>query len=539
MSGKKNIENLFNDALGKAGTRPPKGTQEDIKKKLIESGYLKDNNSSKRTLFWLMGITGLALLSVTALYFLNDKNKNLSQTTTQSQQNNNAIATKEKQLSNESTRDNFPGRAGSPAMETESSTELDSINQGNPGSKRNFNSDTNSGSGIFSKQAEEEKEETSLNEKGKNSTGDGKKAQAVRHNRGKDNSPAENNFKSKSADNGNPGRISDENAKEDFVAEKNQQTEETQKPEAKPLEGPLDSAAVNDSSGIEGPQKQNTAAENDSTQNIDSLSVRENKKEVQPDSLSKIKNKKRFSIDLFAAPQISAFKVSGDASYKSLTDVFEISETEKISFSAGIGLNIPYKNFFVEPGVNYSLVKSDFSYSKPQMVWDTSGSHYNYNIYFSYILDSSGIPIDSFLVKDSSWVTVANLSYSKISVKTSNKISILEIPLWAGYKFSAGKFDMEVKTGASVSFITSIHTTLLPANSETVILYNDREDSPYRKNYFSLLAAANVVYNINDRFSIFLQPAFKYGLGSIFKKDYPVSKKIQNYSLGAGLRIKF
>ena len=124
-------------------------------------------------------------------------------------------------------------------------------------------------------------------------------------------------------------------------------------------------------------------------------------------------------------------------------------------------------------------------------------------------------------------------------VALTNKITILEIPLWIGYKFSAGKFDIEIKAGVSVSFITNVNTTLLYPYSDSAIVYKDINYSPYRKNYFSILAAASLIYNINDRFSIFLQPSLKYGLGSIFKNDYPISKKINSYSLGAGLRINF
>ena len=52
MSDKKSIEHLFNKALSKAGAHPPKGAKEDIRKKLVKEGLLKEDSSSKRFFLW-------------------------------------------------------------------------------------------------------------------------------------------------------------------------------------------------------------------------------------------------------------------------------------------------------------------------------------------------------------------------------------------------------------------------------------------------------------------------------------------------------
>lgn len=76
MSEKNYIEKLFRDALGKIGAPPPKDSKTAIEKKLIEAGLLKEDNSSKRTFFWLIGIIAFISISVTAGYLVINKNKN-------------------------------------------------------------------------------------------------------------------------------------------------------------------------------------------------------------------------------------------------------------------------------------------------------------------------------------------------------------------------------------------------------------------------------------------------------------------------------
>jgi hypothetical protein len=539
MSEKKNIENLFKDALRKAGAPPPKGAGEDIKKKLIESGLLKDNNSSKRILFWMTGIIAFAIVVVTAGYFMENNNKNLTQAKIESGQNNREAAINKEKESNESIKvDSFQNEDMN-----ENATHPDSINNGNSGSIQNFTANNRNLSQNFTKPPKREKEETSLNNKGKNLVNRNEEAKPAMDKLRENENHVENNFKPKSPESENSMAEKSKNGKDDSAAEKNEQALNMEKRDDKQPVESADSSSVPgiDNPGNGNPPGQNKEAGDSAIQNTDSIKGKEKEPQLLPDSLSREKNKKKFSIDLSVVSQVSNFKYeSAIKSYETISGILNISETGKISFGGGIGINIPLNGFFIEPVINYSLMKSDFSYAKSQINIDSSGSYYNYIDTTVYVWDSILVDTVPYTYHtDSSWVSKKDTSYSKITVNETNKISIIEIPLWTGYKFSTGKFDIEIKAGASVSFITSIHTFVLPANAESVFLYTDRKNSPYRKNYFSLLAGASLLYNINHRFSVFLQPSFKQGIGSLFKGDYPVSKKIQSYSIGAGLRVKF
>jgi hypothetical protein len=515
MSDKKSIEKLFGDALGKGGSHPPKSTEDAIRKKLIEAGLLKEDKSKKRFFFGLWSISALVVLSVTLGYFLKDDHKNIARKAAQTEQNNRPALIGTEQQSNYNVQQDSLSSGGSEVqtVANENATHSNTNIKSTPVAGEDFKEDTKSIARNFTKPEKELKtanNKVPVNNKGAQPVNNRQNLKSIQADE-KDPVTAANNAKAVSEENRNSGVQSDKNEKQDEEAAQN---------------------PGNKTAGEQGDSSIATSAII-AAQNTDTAKTAEKKNNLPPDSLAKEKNKKRISIDIFGAPLINSFKYQSiNADFQPLADSSKKSESEKISFTAGVGINIPFKNFFVQPGISYSVIKSDFS----KILSDTSGSHYNYADSILYILDSNHVVIDSvkFLV-DSEWV-----STSKTFIHSAvNKISVFEIPLWVGYKFSKGKFGIKLKTGASVSFITSVNTTLLDPYPYHVVLYDDIKNSPYRKNYFSLLAGASVIYNINDRFSIFLQPSFKYGLGSIFKSDYPVSKKIRSYSLGVGVRINF
>ncbi|MEP7168443.1 MAG: hypothetical protein ABI855_03665 [Bacteroidota bacterium] len=544
MSDKKSIEHLFTEALSKASAHPPKGAKEDIRKKLMEEGLLKKDTSSKRFFFWLFGISALAILSVTFVFYMKDSENKMQQTTAQAQQNNKEpVSDKNAENNSDVKQKDFRiENSETPNGAKEDHNGSDERAKNNSAKTEKHNDDNKNDSGILAKTVKKTNDGTSNIRGEKNSIANGEKNKYINQ-RKKDSSINENNFKLIVDKNGNSETFNNNDETKIFASEINNNTDKKQNQEGNVANPSADSSngEANNLSENENKHSENEFADGIAQQQTDTSKAEEKKQVSLADSVSKEKKKNKFSVDIFGAAQINSFQYqSSNADFQPLEDESKKSETVKTSFGAGLGICIPFKNFFAEPGINYSFLKSDFSHTISQVNIDTSGSHYNFVFTQVYVNDSNGIPTDSFLVhSDSTWITLGDTSVLKIPVNSSNKITILEIPLWIGYKFSAGKFDIEIKAGASVSFITTVNTTLLYPYSDSTVVFNDIKNSPYRKNYFSILAGANLLYNINDRFSIFLQPSFKYGLGSIFKNDYPISKKIQNSSLGAGLRINF
>jgi hypothetical protein len=92
--------------------------------------------------------------------------------------------------------------------------------------------------------------------------------------------------------------------------------------------------------------------------------------------------------------------------------------------------------------------------------------------------------------------------------------------------------------GISVAFLNQVNTTIISASDGSIISYNKQKGSPYRKTHLNVLASVQLNYKLGKRLSVFLVPSVKYGLKSVFKADYPLVKKINGYSICAGLRIR-
>jgi hypothetical protein len=294
---------------------------------------------------------------------------------------------------------------------------------------------------------------------------------------------------------------------------------------------PTSSSAKNDSvASATSNTKSNTASSHQ-----DSLAI---KNSVLPDTTNKrTKSALKFSMDLSGGPLFISenYGSSGDPYF----DEVKQSEEPRTTFEAAAGINVQFDKFIFQTALGTFLLKTDFSSSESTTSIDTSGSHYNY-------VDSSYTTFDSACTCtttvtfhiDSTWMSQYYTVVSKQSVSASNQVSYLSIPFLIGYQFSSGKIDFEIKAGISVAILNKAKATLISPVDGTIKKY-DSSNSPFRKSYLSFLASLAVHYNFSDRLSIFLQPAMKYGLSSIYKDSYPVSKRINSNSVNFGIRIHF
>jgi hypothetical protein len=284
------------------------------------------------------------------------------------------------------------------------------------------------------------------------------------------------------------------------------------------------------SSGIAAPSLGNNLAKLDTSEE-----ARQNKESTKNDSTALLKNKAkvdstvqsflpkekskiRVGLDFSGGPQFNSIKYgSGSGNYQAYIDQSRQSEKETPSFTAAFGLVLTLNKFIIETGLKHSLLTSEFSYSESYNTIDTSHSH----------ADSSG-----------NWIHVSDTIPGTTHYMATNKISFLEFPLIVGYSFLANKFEIEVKSGLSLSLITNANTTIYSLNTGEVIRYDELSNSPYRKSLWNLLVATNMLYDLSGRVSVFFQPSMKLGLNSVFKDNYPVTKKVQSAFLGIGLRLK-
>jgi len=506
MKDKDNIEKLFGDKFKNAGAKPPDGVKEAIEKKLVDNGYLKNNGNSKKGLYWTFGIIAFLSVIISLAYFLNQNNgidKNPSP-----QIVSNSKLTDGKSLPNDIN----------PSKDLSNQKTANKIGILNNNQRNDDKSSSNSTQSNTDESSSNQKLVSSSNSNGLSQNNE-------------INISSTEKLKNQNGDNHNTSSIIKDSIAEkqsNVIVSDNQITNLTNNV-TKP-----DSVASSSNNKVIDTIKNNKDSNQIAVKDTTSITP---EIPINPNS----KTKHLFAIDLSIAPQISNASYSGlNSSFQSTADASKSAEKQKISFVSGLGVNMNFHNFIIEAGINYTRLTSTFSYNKTSISYDTSASHYNYiDSTYIYADNQDTSDMDTMTVHlDSNWVHKSNTITSKTPTSATNRIDIIEFPFLIGYRFSVGKFDIDIKEGVSLSLITSISTTVFSPDSNQVTVYNSMTDSPYRKTYWSFLCAANIAYNIDERFSLFLQPKMKLGLTSIYNSSYPISERLQNYSLALGLRIK-
>jgi len=61
----------------------------------------------------------------------------------------------------------------------------------------------------------------------------------------------------------------------------------------------------------------------------------------------------------------------------------------------------------------------------------------------------------------------------------------------------------------------------------------------FRQPSVSFVFSTDLIYRLNDNLSIYIEPAYKYGLNSIFEKQYQVNSRFNGFSVGLGMYYRF
>jgi hypothetical protein len=225
-------------------------------------------------------------------------------------------------------------------------------------------------------------------------------------------------------------------------------------------------------------------------------------------------DKRRFLVGINISPDycFRTLKNSDNSEFGSIY-LESVSEYEKPKFSYTAGLNICYnltKQFAIEAGLQYSnkgytYVDNDPEYS----VGDMNDPRYGF-VYNSI----STSPITKFQL-------IYNFLY-------------FDIPLRAKFYFGKNR----------LRFVTSLGVTaniFLKANMVRIYKYEngdkDRKtfelDHNYKPVNLSPAISAGIDYGISNKFSLAVEPTFRYGLINV--QDYYVD----NYLWNAGLNLSF
>jgi len=252
----------------------------------------------------------------------------------------------------------------------------------------------------------------------------------------------------------------------------------------------------------------------------------------------------RWSVTAMASP---TFYLRPDIGTGEISDQINSSEQTRLSYTGGVGFAYKLsRKFSVQSGLYYATVGNEVSginsfagfreydYTKGDHnfeVLTSSGRIYTDNADV-FLRDNSGDRVQTMYTNDVFDPAKANLSY--INNTLFQNFSYLEMPVIFRYKLVDKSIDFNLIGGLSYNLLVnnSVHTVIDGSR------YNVGKTEGMNPLMVSSSLGMGMEYNLSDKFSLNLEPTFKYYLNPFgeFK-----GLKSQPYSFGvfSGLSYKF
>jgi hypothetical protein len=250
-----------------------------------------------------------------------------------------------------------------------------------------------------------------------------------------------------------------------------------------------------------------------------------------------IKAQAGFSLELFAAPEVSFTRYTDNPKNDINLDLNSRKNSDHAAFSRSYGaeLKMDLHHWFFQSGINYSIIQSCSMYKSNTPGNDTTGW-----VLGSATLipkhDSAEIIIPAHYIY--TWVPrIGTTSQSDVK-KAVSEIRFIQVPLIAGYGFSYRKFMFSVGSGISVGIPVSYRGEIVNADNSGLSELS-QVNTTLRKPGFDYLLRAGITYVYSSRYSLFAQPSFSYSLNSIFTKANPVNQKYSIYGVRLGMLYRF
>jgi hypothetical protein len=187
-----------------------------------------------------------------------------------------------------------------------------------------------------------------------------------------------------------------------------------------------------------------------------------------------------------------------------------------LSYQFGLRFNYVRKNLILQSGLYYANLNNQFEHKETHVIIQDNTPHTAFNQYeWPYQTDTI--------------LSVKERTYH-------NTYSYVELPLLIGTQLETNKMAINIKGGPVLSLMTNVNgAAVLSSDNRISRLGLDK----FRQPSVSFVFSTDLIYRLNDNLSIYIEPAYKYGLNSIFEKQYQVNSRFNGFSVGLGMYYRF
>lgn len=254
---------------------------------------------------------------------------------------------------------------------------------------------------------------------------------------------------------------------------------------------------------------------------------------------SEIKEEKAsmFSVSIYGSPAITSSILRADDRYSNYVNLRQNNESPVVSWAVGGDLQVHFKQWFVQVGLDYSVCRNNRNYNYNYQSLDSVNSYFSYDTVWVWVYDPPNLEYPVMVGIDTTWIPV----YEDVNVvsKGVNEWSYLEIPILIGYNFKINKIGFEVASGISFGFLMnySVSYPKIPDGEGMETFIN--HDQNINSTMLNYLLKVGVSYPISNKLELIAQPYYKQNLQSLFKEDFPIDQKQSAFGLNIGFRINF
>jgi hypothetical protein len=124
-----------------------------------------------------------------------------------------------------------------------------------------------------------------------------------------------------------------------------------------------------------------------------------------------------------------------------------------------------------------------------------------------------------------------------VNVSSTQKISLIEIPMLITYNFSVKQFSLQIATGASVGVFTNITGNHFEFGDP--IISEESTKSLFNSLQYNYLLRTELAYSLSDNWQISASPNMKLNLNSLYKNDSGFNNRYLFYGINAGIVYHF
>jgi hypothetical protein len=227
------------------------------------------------------------------------------------------------------------------------------------------------------------------------------------------------------------------------------------------------------------------------------------------------KEKKSY-VDVYSSVDFINRQFSDSANSIYLKNRNEVT-TSQLSFSAGLRYVKEFgKHFNFSAGLNYSQINEQFKFSKGNI------------IQIIYVTNASGDTIDIYQTESTRYKT------------TYNKYRTIDLPITIGYGWNKNNWDFIVNAGVVMNIVSFYKGDILNSDLQPIAMNASTLSKAYQlKTNIGLgcIGSLSIVHPINNKFSIFGEPYFRYNFSLMNKETNYFKQRFITTGLRLGVRM--